>query len=238
MINFAVMNVEGRDMIYLSIIPLDDKTARLSEINGEINAESVFSKLGKYIGFSDFPTPEEIKVYYGFYKGRKYKITQIQSYSFSHCRSIKTIYIGPDINLIDWNMYQCVSLENIIVDPNNGVYMDKSGVLFKGNELIAFPQGRTGHYDVPYGTSRIGNHAFKSCKLNSVSFPETLTEIGINAFYSCKGIKEFVLPNSIKKVYQNSNQGNQPISQKFYVGSDVNKDNPLSIMDIIKMFPA
>ncbi len=59
------------------------------------------------------------------------------------------------------------------------------GVLFSadGGTLKAFPAGRTGEYQAPAGTKKIGYGAFCSTVLESVTFPEGLVEIDNCAFY-------------------------------------------------------
>lgn len=232
------------DLLFKLIIsPLDENTASLVNVNrGQMLASSsnnsIFIHTGKYEGRNDYFTPEDVRIYNGIDEtGKEYKITKIETHAFSHCSDMINLVIGPYVNEIKWNMYQCKSLLNIFVAEENTIFHDTEGVLFKGNELIGFPQGRTGHYDVPVGTRKIGNMAFKSCKISSITFPETLEEIGDNAFYECPNISEFILPKSIKKIHKNCNVANEPITQVFYLYDDINKTNPLKITDLIKMFP-
>ena len=224
----------------LRISKIDNEYAELENISSyERDGDGVFNTLGVYTSHDHYYTPDEVKIYTGFDSdGIEYKISKINDCAFSNCRDLINLIIGPYVSRIGWNMYQCTSLMNIKVDSANPTYHDIDGVLFKGHELMAFPHARTGHYDVPYGTVKIGRMAFKSCLLSSISFPETLTEIGINSFYRCRNIKEFILPKSIKKVYSNCDINFKPISQVFYLSDDINKLHPFSITEIIKMFPA
>lgn len=221
----------------LTIAPLDEQMASLIKIDGLQERDSIFHRLGRYEGHNYYVTPKEISIYEWPLNGIVYKISKIQKCSFSHCSNVNTIFIGPWVDAIDWNMYHCSSLENIFVDNRNPKFRDINGVLFEDWKLIAFPQGRTGHYDVPFGTKVIGNHAFKSSHISSITFPVTIQEIGINSFYDCKYIKELILPDSIKKIHMNHNQGFSPITQTFYLMSDKEKINPLTIEDLVKMFP-
>ena len=231
-----------KETVYtLSIDKIDEEHAVLREIKGsKMSYEGIFKDLGKYKSRKcHLHTPDEVKVYTGFDSDDKeYKITRIQDCAFSNCKDLINLVIGPYVKEIRWNMYRCDSLMNIRVDKNNTIYHDIDGVLFFNDELVAFPQGRTGHYNVPNGTKKIGRMAFKSCHLSSIYFPNTLEEIGINSFYECYNIREFVLPKSIKRVNSNYNVGYEPITQDFYLFDDKEKKNPLKISDIILMFPA
>lgn len=225
----------------LSIDKIDEEYAVLREIKGSKTSDNeIFKDLGKYESRKcHIHTPEEVKIYTGLASDDKeYKITRIQDCAFSNCKDLVNLVIGPYVEEIGWNMYRCDSLMNIRVDKKNAIYHDIDGVLFLNNELVAFPQGRTGHYNVPNGTKKIGRMAFKSCNLSSVHFPDTLEEIGVNSFYECNKIREFMLPKSIKRVHRNCNVGHKPITQVFYLFDDKEKNNPLKISDIILMFPA
>lgn len=225
----------------LSINKIDEEHAVLREIKGSnMSDDVIFKDLGKYESREcHFHTPDEVKIYTGLDSDDKeYKIIRIQDCAFSNCKDLVNLVIGPYVKEIVWIMYRCDSLMNIRVDKNNATYHDVDGVLFFNDELVAFPQGRTGHYNVPNGTKKIGRMAFKSCNLSSIFFPNTLEEIGVNSFYECRNIREFVLPNSIKRVYSNCNVGLEPIKQDFYLFDDKEKKNPLKISDIILMFPA
>jgi len=66
----------------------------------------------------------------------------------------------------------------------------ESGVLLNKNktELICYPVGRTGAYEIPAGVTTIKSKAFYSCtELTSLMFPSSITSIEGNAFsYSSK----------------------------------------------------
>ena len=225
----------------LSIEKIDEEHAVLRGIKGSnMSDEGIFKELGKYESRScHYQTPDEVKIYTCLDSDDKeYKIIRIQDCAFSNCKDLVNLVIGPYVKEIGWNMYRCDSLMNIRVDTKNAIYHDIDGVLYLNDELVAFPQGRTGHYNVPNGTKKIGRMAFKSCNLSSIYFPNTLEEIGINSFYECYNIREFVLPKSIKRVNSNYNVGYEPITQDFYLFDDKEKKNPLKISDIILMFPA
>lgn len=232
MINFAVVMKETNSIF--KIIPNGNQTATLCQNNGD----GIFATIGSYDGNNYHPTSQDLIIATAFAEGQKYTITSIEGFAFSNCKDIRNLTIGKDVICIEWNMYLCESMQNIYVQAGNPVYHDKDGVLFKDKELIAFPQARQGEYRIPYGTRKIGSHAFKTSKIHSVILPESLQEIGTNAFYECGNLKQIVLPKSIKKVHINNNKKEVPIPQTFYLAEDVNRINPLTITDVLKLFPA
>lgn len=84
----------------------------------------------------------------------------------------------------------------------------------KGTELTISGTGAMANYNfgdtlpwgkditkviIEYGVTRIGNHAFDSCKsLASISIPESVTYIGDYAFLYCTNLCEVTLPNSLR----------------------------------------
>ena len=222
----------------LTIQSIDEEYASLLNVKGLDKKEVSFFNYGEYIGCDYHYTPSKLEIKYGFHDGKQYKIKTIKKCTFSHCKDLKTLIIGEFVTHIDWNVYLCSSLENICVEENNTTYKSIDGVLFKGKELIAFPQGRTGKYRIPHGTRKIGNHAFKSSHISEIILANTLTEIGINAFYECRNLKEIILPTSIKKIHRNCDIGDKPIQQKFYLSDDVNKEHPFSIIEVCNKFMA
>lgn len=216
----------------------DGKTACFIGVDDVTVENTIFAALGKYEGINNYETGEVLIIDEGEYEGKKYSITKITPCSVSHCRKVKEIFIGADVNEIEWNMYECVSLLNIRVDSKNMVYHDVDGVLFKGQELIAFPHGRRGKYIVPEGIKKLGNCSFKSSRIDNIVLPDSLEEIGSNVFYECLNLSEIVLPRGIKKVAMNCDKHHVPIVQKFYLSEDINRSNPLYITEITKMYPA
>jgi PKD repeat protein len=82
----------------------------------------------------------------------------------------------------------CALLTNIDVDPENPFYLSIGGVLYdkSGATLLEFPDGLTGSYSLPTGTSVIGSNAFDpNCGITNLYLPATLTEIDSFAFFEC-----------------------------------------------------
>ncbi|GEM_PF-3713501 len=101
-------------------------------------------------------------------------------------------------------------LQNINVDSQNAVFSSKDGVLFNSNQstIISFPIGRVGNYEMPDSVKVVGEAAFITSSLSSVTISSSLEEIQDYGFAgttisseSIGAIAEFVgLENSKLKI--------------------------------------
>lgn len=114
--------------------------------------------------------------------------------AFHKCTGIKSISLNDAMEFFPVDIFRndLVNLDSIIVGGESKLYKEKDGVLFSknGSELIKMPRKvQVQEYVIPDGVKRIHDYAFKgSGKLQSVTIPESVTEIGKNIFDGCKGL--------------------------------------------------
>ena len=111
----------------------------------------------------------------------------IEQFAFVGCASLKGLFIPEGVTTISWGMltecssleslflpstleevvtsyafYNCSSLTAFELAEGNTTFSVVDGVLFNkaGTELIAYPGGKSGHYDIPAGVTLIGDFAF------------------------------------------------------------------------------
>ena len=112
--------------------------------------------------------------------------------AFDRCRSLSSITLPASVTELGEKIFSnCFSLTAIWVDEGNETYAsDESGVLLNKDktELICYPVGRTGAYEIPAGVTTIKSKAFDGCtELTSLMFPSSITNIEEYAFsYSSK----------------------------------------------------
>ena len=97
-------------------------------------------------------------------------------------------------------VYGCSALSSFSVASGNGTFRAQGGVLFRGSTLVAFPPGKTGAYAVPSGTLAIGEEAFATARLTSVSVPSTVGTIGALAFYHCESLSSVSLSSGLSTI--------------------------------------
>ena len=129
---------------------------------------------------------------------------QIQT-AFGGCSALRSVYIPASVTAITSGTFStCPSLSNLELSSDNATYSLVGGVLFNkaGNELVGYPGGLGEQYDVPQGTTKIGQSAFLGCsRLQWVTVPESVTEIADRAF-SGSGIRHIDLKARITRVDQ------------------------------------
>lgn len=89
------------------------------------------------------------------------------------------------------------TLQDFQVAENSPYLYDLEGVLFsREGALLSYPRGRQPtHYDVPSGTTAIGDGAFSSLwQLESVALPSSVQSIGELAFSGCTALQRVATP--------------------------------------------
>jgi len=176
--------------------------------------------------------------------------------AFSHT-NVDSVFLGAGVNYIGRGAFLETPLTHISVSPDNPTLVDIDGVVFIRNmdawdveELEAlievshdaldngvkiiylFPNGRYGHYNIPYGTMQIAGSAFNfsmtavqnpliitipgsinhitrgafsyHASLSEVIIEEGVLSIGNNAFANARNLTHVTLPYSIMYISDNA----------------------------------
>ncbi len=106
--------------------------------------------------------------------------------AFYNCISLESVTLPSAITEIPAIFGGCTSLVEINI-PNGVNFTSEDGVLYNKDmtELIFFPQGKVGDFEVPATVTKIANGVFKGNNTlweNTLTLPAGLTEIGNEAF--------------------------------------------------------
>ena len=125
-------------------------------------------------------------------------VTEIGDRTFAGCESLTSISIPNSVTEIgDGAFTGCSSLRNF---SNKFASADGRCLIIDG-ELTAFAGDGLSNYTIPNSVTEIGNEAFANCSsLTSVTIPNSVTEIGFMAFADCSSLTSITIPNSVTKI--------------------------------------
>ncbi len=149
-------------------------------------------------------------------------IKEIGETTFQDCKALSTIVIPNSVDYIDYAaFYRCASLKNVKLPAGLDKIADRAfegctaltkldcnindGYLrYMANEdgnLVVFSVIRDQQRVViPEGVVAIGPRAFDASYVQEVIIPDTVKEIGNEAFLRCNNLETVVFPNDIKKI--------------------------------------
>ncbi len=132
-------------------------------------------------------------------------VISIGNAAFDDCSSLTNITIPESVTSIgDRNFSSCSSLININVSNNNKNYSSIDGVLFNKDktEIIKYPEGKESKsYKIPNSVTSIGIWAFYNCSsLKSITIPNSVTSIGDSAFWDCNNLTGITIPDSVTSI--------------------------------------
>jgi hypothetical protein len=141
--------------------------------------------------------------------GDNIPVTGIAYTAFYGCSSLESLSIPASVETIEileepqletyFIFYDCVSLTDITVDPNNQFYSSDGGVLFDKDKstLVYHPKREVTSFSIPQGVTSIGTGAFAYHTLETIALPEGVTNIGHSAFIRCADLANVTLPQSL-----------------------------------------
>ena len=163
------------------------------------NNESNWENDGLYIGKYLLNVSENVGEVFWVKGGTEV----IADCAFSSCEKLVSVMLPETITSIGETMfYECPLIENIVVNGNGGVYSSEYGVLYKGNSLAVYPQGKVDKkFNIPAGTDSICDYAFfGNQNLKNVILPDSVKSIGNSAFNGCSALTSVTIGKNVKSI--------------------------------------
>jgi hypothetical protein len=186
----STIQVDGKDY---TVTEISDDAFRFSEAWNIVLPETI-RRIGNE-AFSSSRNLNSIELKEG--------LKEIGCYAFLQC-PIQTITIPSTVEKLGgpWPFsLEMYMLTDIYVSESSPYFTSIDGVLCnkEGDELISFPEGRTGEYTTPEGVCSIGNFAFYNSKLTSLTINEGVKAIGDSVLYFAK-IDRINIASSVKTI--------------------------------------
>jgi len=124
-------------------------------------------------------------------------VKRIGQFAFAGCSGLTEIIIPDSVREIELSAFKgCYGLESIVVNEKNEKYYSSGNCLIK----------------------KYSNTLILGCK-NSV-IPNSVTEIGGDAFTYCKGLTEITIPDSVMKIGKSAFEGCTGLIDVYYTGTE------------------
>ncbi|MHC1680543.1 MAG: leucine-rich repeat protein [Methanomassiliicoccales archaeon] len=121
--------------------------------------------------------------------------------------SLTSITIPSSVTSIGNGAFSSCSLRSIDVNVDNQFYLSIDGVLYDKaiTNLIQFPGGIGGEFEIPNSIISIGGDAFQDCRsLTYVKIPDSVITIGSNAFWDCNSLTSIIIPSGVTRILSNT----------------------------------
>ena len=123
-------------------------------------------------------------------------LTSIGNGAFMNCNAFTSIVIPSSVTSIGVSAFaQCSNVTSVVVEQENSTYDSRencNAIIEKStNKLIAGCKNTV----IPEGVTTIGETAFYSTKLTSITIPSSVTSIGHGAFSGCSGLTSVTVCN-------------------------------------------
>lgn len=139
-------------------------------------------------------------------------VTDIGDYAFEACRRLASFTIPDSVKTIGYAAFtDCISLSSVNVDAKSACFSSISGIVFNKSQstLLLYPAGKAdASYIIPDSVTEIGDCAFYSCNdLTSITIPDSVTVIGESAFSDCERLTSIEIPSSVKTIREGAFRG-------------------------------
>ena len=151
--------------------------------------------------FQNFATLQEITL--------PKSIKTISGAAFHNCVSLATIEIpAATTSIKDGAFANCSSLQSFTVAQGSKTFVAVDGVVFSADKtnLVVYPAGRKGAYEVPETVTTLTAYAFSGAtELTEVRLPKGITALPEGIFNRCASLTFVNIPGSVQTIGSSTN---------------------------------
>jgi len=130
-------------------------------------------------------------------------VRSVEGNAFSNS-SLSNITIPKSVTSIEGNPFSmCNELDVITISPDNPAYVSADGMIYSKDmqTLLLCAGGKIGKIQIPNTVQQIGCEAFYYCsRITEVVLPDALTCIGESAFCECTSLTQINLPDQVSTI--------------------------------------
>ncbi len=138
-------------------------------------------------------------------------VTSIGKYAFHFCLRLLNATIPKNVKSIGVGAFAGeASMSDIQVSEDNKYFTSENGILYdkKKKVLIQCPRAKSGEIKIPESVTNIGEEAFEYCQnVTSIIIPESVTNIGRVAFKSCENLTSVIIPQGVTQIEESTFAG-------------------------------
>lgn len=127
-------------------------------------------------------------------------VREIGDMAFYGCCSMESVHISKNTVKIGERAFGGASFK-LILDPENTSYRYADGCIYTADgKTVWRADSDIKKYTPPKGVTAIAPGAFEYTELESITLPDSVTEIGSYAFCNCLGLTEMEIPGSVRRI--------------------------------------
>lgn len=143
-------------------------------------------------------------------------VTSIGKYAFHFCLRLLNVTIPKNVKSIGVGAFAGEQrMSDIQVSEDNKYFTSENGILYdkKKKVLIQCPRAKSGEIKIPESVTNIGEEAFEYCQnVTSIIIPESVTNIGRVAFESCENLTSVIIPQGVTQIEESTFSGCSSLS--------------------------
>ena len=125
----------------------------------------------------------------------------IEGWSLTGMSGVNLLNIPASVTTMYTYSFQANTKLRVAEGSETYKSIDDVLILNKAGTKVIIAKGNATTYNIPNTVTEIGQNAFWDCsEMTSITIPDSVTTIGAQAFYNCSSLKEITIPQSVTSI--------------------------------------